>query len=104
MTKTMAKTEDEGNADAKKSGGGGPREEDDAKVAHPSPTSSAASAASKSFFSKLFLLAFVGLSLAIGLREDAMIGDDPMAKSDGLGVGTDARSMGDKIHISFCQS
>lgn len=102
MTKTMAKTEDEGNADAKKSGGGGPREEDDAKVAHP-PTSSAASAASKSF-SKLFLLAFVGLSLAIGLREDAMIGDDPMAKSDGLGVGTDARSMGDKIHISFCQS
>ena len=98
----MAKTEDEGNADAKKSGGGGPREEDDAKVAHP-PTSSAASAASKSF-SKLFLLAFVGLSLAIGLREDAMIGDDPMAKSDGLGVGTDARSMGDKIHISFCQS
>lgn len=102
MTKTMAKTEDEGNADAKKSGGGGPREEDDAKVAHP-PTSSAASAASKSFFSKLFLLAFVGLSLAIGLREDAM-GDDPMAKSDGLGVGTDARSMGDKIHISFCQS
>jgi len=55
------------------------------------------------FFSKLFLLAFVGLSLAIGLREDAM-GDDPMAKSDGLGVGTDARSMGDKIHISFCQS
>ena len=102
MTKRMAKTEDEGNADAKKSGGGGPREEDDAKVAHP-PTSSAASAASKSF-SKLFLLAFVGLSLAIGLREDAMIGDDPMAKSDGLGVGTDARSMGDKIHISFCQS
>ena len=102
MTKTMAKTEDEGNADAKKSGGGGPREEDDAKVAHP-PTSSAASAASKSFFSKLFLLAFVGLSLAIGLRDDAM-GDDPMAKSDGLGVGTDARSMGDKIHISFCQS
>ena len=98
MTKTMAKTEDEGNDDAKK-GGGGPREEDDAKVAHP-PTSSAAS---KSFFSKLFLLAFVGLSLAIGLREDA-IGDDPMAKSDGLGVGTDARSMGDKIHISFCQS
>ena len=97
----MAKTEDEGNDDAKK-GGGGPREEDDAKVAHP-PTSSAASAASKSFFSKLFLLAFVGLSLAIGLREDA-IGDDPMAKSDGLGVGTDARSMGDKIHISFCQS
>ena len=93
----MAKTEDEGNDDAK--GGGGPREEDDAKVAHP-PTSSAAS---KSFFSKLFLLAFVGLSLAIGLREDA-IGDDPMAKSDGLGVGTDARSMGDKIHISFCQS
>ena len=93
----MAKTEDEGNDDAK--GGGGPREEDDAKVAHP-PTSSAAS---KSFFSKLFLLAFVGLSLAIGLREDAM-GDDPMAKSDGLGVGTDARSMGDKIHISFCQS
>ena len=101
MTKMMAKTEDEGNDDAKK-GGGGPREEDDAKVAHP-PTSSAASAASKSFFSKLFLLAFVGLSLAIGLREDAM-GDDPMAKSDGLGVGTDARSMGDKIHISFCQS
>ena len=100
MTKTMAKKEDEGNDDAK--GGGGPREEDDAKVAHP-PTSSAASAASKSFFSKLFLLAFVGLSLAIGLREDA-IGDDPMAKSDGLGVGTDARSMGDKIHISFCQS
>ena len=98
LTKTMAKTEDEGNDDAKK-GGGGPREEDDAKVAHP-PTSSAAS---KSFFSKLFLLAFVGLSLAIGLREDA-IGDDPMAKSDGLGVGTDARSMGDKIHISFCQS
>ena len=98
MTKMMAKTEDEGNDDAKK-GGGGPREEDDAKVAHP-PTSSAAS---KSFFSKLFLLAFVGLSLAIGLREDAM-GDDPMAKSDGLGVGTDARSMGDKIHISFCQS
>ena len=96
----MAKTEDEGNDDAK--GGGGPREEDDAKVAHP-PTSSAASAASKSFFYKLFLLAFVGLSLAIGLREDAM-GDDPMAKSDGLGVGTDARSMGDKIHISFCQS
>lgn len=94
----MAKTEDEGNDDAKK-GGGGPREEDDAKVAHP-PTSSAAS---KSFFSKLFLLAFVGLSLAIGLREDA-IGDDPMAKSDSLGVGTDARSMGDKIHISFCQS
>ena len=101
MTKTMAKTEDEGNDDAK-GGGGPPREEDDAKVAHP-PTSSAASAASKSFFSKLFLLAFVGLSLAIGLREDAM-GDDPMAKSDGLGVGTDARSMGDKIHISFCQS
>ena len=100
LTKTMAKKEDEGNDDAK--GGGGPREEDDAKVAHP-PTSSAASAASKSFFSKLFLLAFVGLSLAIGLREDAM-GDDPMAKSDGLGVGTDARSMGDKIHISFCQS
>ena len=95
----MAKTEDEGNADAKK-GGGGPREEDDAKVAHPSPTSSSASKS----FSKLFLLAFVGLSLAIGLREDAMIGDDPMAKSDGLGVGTDARSMGDKIHISFCQS
>mmetsp|Transcript_1928 Transcript_1928/g.5861 ORF Transcript_1928/g.5861 Transcript_1928/m.5861 type:complete len:98 (+) Transcript_1928:154-447(+) len=97
----MAKTEDEGNDDAK--GGGGPREEDDAKVAHPPTSSSAASAASKSFFSKLFLLAFVGLSLAIGLREDAM-GDDPMAKSDGLGVGTDARSMGDKIHISFCQS
>ena len=93
----MAKTEDEGNDDAKK-GGGGPREEDDAKVAHPP-----SSAASKSFFSKLFLLAFVGLSLAIGLREDA-IGDDPMARSDGLGVGTDARSMGDKIHISFCQS
>ena len=100
MTKTMAKTEDEGNDDAK--GGGGPREEDDAKVAHP-PTSSAAWAASKSFFYKLFLLAFVGLSLLIGLREDAM-GDDPTAKSDGLGVGTDARSMGDKIHISFCQS
>tara|TARA_B100000073_G_scaffold262495_1_gene222210 strand:+ start:64 stop:357 length:294 start_codon:yes stop_codon:yes gene_type:complete len=97
----MAKTEDEGNDDAK--GGGGPREEDDAKVAHPPTSSAAASAASKSFFSKLFLLAFVGLSLAIGLREDAM-GDDPMAKSDGLGVGTDARSMGDKIHISFCQS
>ena len=101
LTKRMAKTEDVGNDDAM--GGGGPREEDDAKVAHPPTSSSAASAASKSFFSKLFLLAFVGLSLAIGLREDAM-GDDPMAKSDGLGVGTDARSMGDKIHISFCQS
>ena len=94
----MAKTEDEGNDDAK--GGGGLREEDDAKVAHP-PTSSAASAAFRNPFHHL--LAFVGLSLAIGLREDAM-GDDLLAKSDGLGVGTDARSMGDKIHISFCQS
>ena len=95
MTKTMAT---EGNADDAK---GVPREEDDdAKVAHP-PTASSASS-SKSF-SKLFLLAFVGLSLAIGLRDDA-IGDDLVAKSDPLGVGTDARSMGDKIHISFCQS
>ena len=97
MTKTMAT---EGNADDAK---GVPREEDDdAKVAHPPTASSSAAAASKSF-SKLFLLAFVGLSLAIGLRDDA-IGDDLVAKSDPLGVGTDARSMGDKIHISFCQS
>ena len=99
LTKTMAT---EGNADDAK---GVPREEDDdAKVAHPpTASSSAAAAAASKSFSKLFLLAFVGLSLAIGLRDDA-IGDDLVAKSDPLGVGTDARSMGDKIHISFCQS
>ncbi len=99
MTKTMAT---EGNADDAK---GVPREEDDdAKVAHPpTASSSAAAAAASKSFSKLFLLAFVGLSLAIGLRDD-VIGDDLVAKSDLLGVGTDARSMGDKIHISFCQS
>ena len=87
----------EGNADAKD----GTREEDDAKVAHP-PTASSSSSSSSKSCSKLFLLAFVGLSLVIGLRDD-VIGDDVVAKSD-LGVGTDARSMGDKIHISFCQS
>ena len=99
MRKTMAT---EGNADDAK---GVPREEDDdAKVAHPpTASSSAAAAAASKSFSKLFLLAFFGLSLAIGLRDDA-IGDDLVAKSDPLGVGTDARSMGDKIHISFCQS
>lgn len=98
MTKTMAT---EGNADDAK---GVPREEDDdAKVAHPpTASSSAAAAAASKSFSKLFLLAFVGLSLVIGLRDD-VIGDDVVAKSD-LGVGTDVRSMGDKIHISFCQS
>ena len=61
-----------------------------------------------SFSSKLFLLAFIGLSVALGLRED--VGE--LVKGSG-GIENemtrtmqkeDAISVGDRIHISFCQS
>jgi hypothetical protein len=56
----------------------------------------------------LFLLAFIGLSVALGLRED--VGE--LVKGSG-GIENemtrtmqkeDAISVGDRIHISFCQS
>jgi hypothetical protein len=61
-----------------------------------------------SFSSKLFLCAFIGLSLALGLRED--VGE--LVKGSGIENETtramqqkeDAISVGDRIHISFCQS
>ncbi len=61
-----------------------------------------------SFSSKLFLCAFVGLSVALGLRED--FGE--LVKGSGIENETtrttmqkeDAISVGDRIHISFCQS
>ena len=69
---------------------------------------SSASSTGSSFSSKLFLLAFIGLSVALGLRED--VGE--LVKGSG-GIENemtrtmqkeDAISVGDRIHISFCQS
>lgn len=71
---------------------------------------SSASSTGSSFSSKLFLLAFIGLSVALGLRED--VGE--LVKGSGIENETtrgetmqqkeDAISVGDRIHISFCQS
>ena len=71
---------------------------------------SSASSTGSSFSSKLFLLAFIGLSVALGLRED--VGE--LAKGSGgiknemtratMQQKEDAISVGDRIHISFCQS
>ena len=69
---------------------------------------SSASSTGSSFSSKLFLCAFIGLSLALGLRED--VGE--LVKGSGIENETtramqqkeDAISVGDRIHISFCQS
>ena len=71
---------------------------------------SSASSTGSSFSSKLFLLAFIGLSVALGLRED--VGE--LVKGSGgiknemtratMQQKEDAISVGDRIHISFCQS
>lgn len=68
------------------------------------------SSSTHSFSSKLFLLAFIGLSVALGLRED--VGE--LVKGSGgienemtratMQQKEDAISVGDRIHISFCQS
>ena len=71
---------------------------------------SSASSTGSSFSSKLFLLAFIGLSVALGLREDV---GELVKGSGGIENETtratmqqkeDAISVGDRIHISFCQS
>ena len=71
---------------------------------------SSASSTGSSFSSKLFLLAFIGLSVALGLRED--VGE--LVKGSGgiknemtratMQQKEDAISVGDRVHISFCQS
>ena len=69
---------------------------------------SSASSTGSSFSSKLFLLAFIGLSVALGLRED--VGELVKGSSGIENEMTrtmqkeDAISVGDRIHISFCQS
>jgi hypothetical protein len=66
------------------------------------------SSSTHSFSSKLFLLAFIGLSVALGLRED--VGELVKGSSGIENEMTrtmqkeDAISVGDRIHISFCQS
>ena len=64
-----------------------------------------------SFSSKLFLCAFIGLSLALGLRED--VGElvkgsggieNETTRGETMQQKEDAISVGDRIHISFCQS
>ena len=66
------------------------------------------SSSTHSFSSKLFLLAFIGLSVALGLRED--VGELVQGSSGIENEMTrtmqkeDAISVGDRIHISFCQS
>jgi hypothetical protein len=53
-------------------------------------------------------LAFIGLSMAIGLRDDfsdAMNANNNNNNNiDNINDAKDALSLGDKIHISFCQS
>ena len=73
--------------------------------------SSASSSTGSSFSSKLFLLAFIGLSVALGLRED--VGElvkgsggieNETTRGETMRQKEDAISVGDRIHISFCQS
>jgi hypothetical protein len=73
--------------------------------------SSASSSTGSSFSSKLFLLAFIGLSVALGLRED--VGElvkgsggieNETTRGETMQQKEDAISVGDRIHISFCQS
>ena len=72
---------------------------------------SSASSTGSSFSSKLFLLAFIGLSVALGLRED--VGElvkgsggieNETTRGETMQQKEDAISVGDRIHISFCQS
>ena len=72
---------------------------------------SSASSTGSSFSSKLFLLAFIGLSVALGLRED--VGElvkgsggieNETTRRETMQQKEDAISVGDRIHISFCQS
>ena len=72
---------------------------------------SSASSTGSSFSSKLFLLAFIGLSVALGLRED--VGElvkgsggieNETTRGETMRQKEDAISVGDRIHISFCQS
>ena len=72
---------------------------------------SSASSTGSSFSSKLFLLAFIGLSVALGLREDVGelvkgSGDieNETTRGETMQQKEDAISEGDRIHISFCQS
>jgi len=73
--------------------------------------SSASSSTGSSFSSKLFLLAFIGLSVALGLRED--VGElvkgsggieNETTRGETMQQKEDAISVGDRVHISFCQS
>lgn len=82
--------------------------DDDAQQINSSASSS--STGGSSFSSKVFLLAFIGLSVALGLREDV---GELVKGSGGIENETtratmqqkeDAISVGDRIHISFCQS
>lgn len=83
-------------------------DDDDAQQINSSASSS--STGGSSFSSKVFLLAFIGLSVALGLRED--VGE--LVKGSGgiknemtratMQQKEDAISVGDRIHISFCQS
>ena len=72
---------------------------------------SSASSTGSSFSSKLFLLAFIGLSVALGLRED--VGElvkgsggieNETTRGETMQQKEDAISVGDRVHISFCQS
>ena len=72
---------------------------------------SSASSTGSSFSSKVFLLAFIGLSVALGLRED--VGElvkgsggieNETTRGETMRQKEDAISVGDRIHISFCQS
>ena len=83
--------------------------DDDAQQINSSASSS--STGGSSFSSKVFLLAFIGLSVALGLRED--VGElvkgsggieNETTRGETMRQKEDAISVGDRIHISFCQS
>ena len=83
--------------------------DDDAQQINSSASSS--STGGSSFSSKVFLLAFIGLSVALGLRED--VGElvkgsggieNETTRGETMQQKEDAISVGDRIHISFCQS
>lgn len=74
-------------------------------------SSASSSTGGSSFSSKVFLLAFIGLSVALGLRED--VGElvkgsggieNETTRGETMRQKEDAISVGDRIHISFCQS
>lgn len=83
-------------------------DDDDAQQINSSASSSTGGS---SFSSKVFLLAFIGLSVALGLRED--VGElvkgsggieNETTRGETMQQKEDAISVGDRIHISFCQS